>query len=62
MKKEFLVRKQETREAADTAVRSEVMVYLLGLDNPEWKWLNEPEVMFSTGGWRAYARIEWNKA
>ena len=61
MTKEFLVRRKETKDAADAAIRSEVMSYLLGLDNPEWKWLKEPEVLFGNGGWRAYARIEWSR-
>lgn len=61
MKKEFIVRKRDTKGDAVAAVRSEVMVYLLGLDDPEWKWLHEPEVLFGNGGWRAYARIEWNR-
>ncbi len=62
MTKEFTIRRQESKDAADTAVRSAVMAYLLSLSNPEWKWLIEPEVLFGNGGWRGYARIEWTKA
>ncbi len=62
MTREFTVRRKETKDEADSAVRSEVMAYLLGLNNPEWKWLIEPEVLFGNGGWRGYARIEWTKA
>ena len=62
MTKDFLVRKKESNTAAIEAVRLEVSTYLTDLDNPEWKWLIEPEALYGKGGWRAYGRIEWSKA
>jgi hypothetical protein len=61
MTKEFLVKKKDSREAAFEAVQAELAVYLLGNDNPSWKYLIKPEALYGKGGWRAYARIEWNK-